>query len=134
MEEEVKGEGPPKHFPFHSDSQAMTGLVESVPTTHHTTWNLNTAAGSGWLTVKRCWSLYLRGLVARHPTHLVKVREVLQGPVKPPVVFLKIYRRFTPFDPTSDSQQAAGAMAFIEQSASDIRRKLQWLDLNEGTE
>lgn len=79
-------------------------------------------------------SLYLRGLVVRHPTHLVKVREVLRGPVRPTVVFLKIYRRFTPFDPTSDSQQAAEAMAFIEQSASEIRRKLQWSDLNEGSE
>lgn len=73
-------------------------------------------------------------MVARHPTHFAKEREVLQWPVKSTVVFLKIYRHFTPFDPTSDSQQAAGAMAFLEQSASEIRRKLQWLDLNEGTE
>lgn len=92
------------------------------------------AAGRGWLTVKHHRSLYLRGLVVRHPTHLAMIRGVLQGPVRPTVVFLKIYRRFTPFDPTSDSQQAAEAMAFIEQSASEIRRKLQWSDLNEGSE
>jgi hypothetical protein len=34
---------------------------------------------------------------------------------------------YTPFDPTSESQQAVVAMAFIGQSASDIKKKLQWL-------
>ena len=33
-----------------------------------------------------------------------------------------------PFDPTSEGQQAAVAMAFIGQSASDIRRRLQHLE------
>ena len=48
------------------------------------------AAGRGQLTVKLPSSLVagLRG-VARYPTNLAKVREVLQGPVEPPSVFLK---------------------------------------------
>ena len=33
-----------------------------------------------------------------------------------------------PFDPTSECQQAAVAMAFIGQSACDIRRRLQHLE------
>ena len=47
----------------------------------------------------------------RHPTNLVKVREVMQGPTEPLSVFLEIfieaYRYYIPFN-----QQAAVAMAF----------------------
>ena len=67
----------------------------------------------------------LRG-AARCPTNLAKVTEVPQGPVEPPSVFLErlmeTYRRYTPFDPTSEGQQAVVAMAFIGQSASDIKK------------
>ena len=83
-------------------------------------------AGREQLTVY-CWAL-MAGLTgaARRPTNLAKVREVLQGPVEPPSVFLErlmeTYRRYTPFDPTSEGQQAAVAMAFIEQSVSDIKK------------
>ena len=63
---------------------------------------------------------------ARRPTNLAKVREVLQGPVEPPSVFLErlmeAYRHYTPFDPTSEGQQVAVAMAFIGQSTSDIKK------------
>ena len=38
------------------------------------------------------------------------------------------FRRFTPFDPTSEGQKESVAMAFIGQSASDIRKKLQRLE------
>ena len=63
---------------------------------------------------------------------MAKVREVMQGPTEPPSVFLErlmeAYRRYTPFDPTSETQQATVAMAFIGQSALDIKRKLQRLE------
>ena len=56
----------------------------------------------------------------------------MQGPTEPPSVFLErlmeAYRCYIPFDPTSEGQQAAVAMAFIGQSASDIKRKLQRLE------
>ena len=65
----------------------------------------------------------------RCPTNLAKVREVLQGEKEPPSVFLECpLEAYTPFDPTSEGQQAAVAMAFIGQSASDIRRRLQRLE------
>ena len=40
---------------------------------------------------------------------------------------MEAYRRYTPFDPTSEGHQATVAMAFIGQSASDIKKKLQRL-------
>jgi hypothetical protein len=52
----------------------------------------------------------------RCPTNLAKVREVMQGLTEPPPVFLErlieAYRYYTPFNPTSEGQQAAVAMAF----------------------
>ena len=70
----------------------------------------------------------LRG-AARRNTNLAKVRELLQGQVELPSVFLEhlmeAYRHYTPFDPTSEGQQAAVAMAFIGQSASDIKKQLR---------
>lgn len=95
-------------------------------------WDYNTTAGRERLTVyRRTLVAGLKG-AARRPTNLAKVREVLQGPAEPPSVFLErlmeAYRRYTPFDPSSEGQQAAVAMAFIGQSASDIKKKLQRLE------
>ena len=63
---------------------------------------------------------------------MAKVREVLQGQVELPSVFLEhlmeAYRHYTPFDPISEGQQAAVTMAFIRQSASEIKKKLQRLE------
>ena len=57
---------------------------------------------------------------------------MIQGPAESPSLFLErlldAYRRYTPFDPQSEEQQASIAMAFIGQSALDIRRKLQRLE------
>lgn len=95
-------------------------------------WDYNSAEGRGRLTVYR--QTLVAGLkgAARRPTNLAKVREVLQGPTEPPSVFLErlmeAYKRYTPFDPSSEGQQAAVAMAFIGQSASDIKKKLQRLE------
>ena len=56
----------------------------------------------------------------------------MQGPNEPPSVFLErlleAFRRYTPFDPTSEAQKASMALAFIGQSALDIRKKLQRLE------
>ena len=95
-------------------------------------WDYNSAEGRERLTVyRRALVAGLKG-AARRPTNLAKVREILQGPVEPPSVFLErlmeAYRRYTPFDPSSEGQQAAVAMAFIGQSASDIKKKLQRLE------
>lgn len=73
----------------------------------------------------------LRG-AARRPTNLAKVREVMQGATEPPSVFLgrlmEAYWRYTPFDPMSEVQRASVIMAFIGQSVSDIRKKLQRIE------
>nr|AGP25479.1 gag protein [Mus caroli] len=106
-------------------------INEAFPLTRPN-WDYNTAEGRERLTVyRRTLVAGLKG-AARRPTNLAKVREVLQGPVEPPSVFLErlmeAYRRYTPFDPSSEGQQAAVAMAFIGQSASDIKKKLQRLE------
>lgn len=106
-------------------------IDETFPLTRPA-WDFNTAEGRERLTVyRRTLVAGLKG-AARRPTNLAKVREVLQGPAEPPSVFLErlmeAYRRYTPFDPSSEGQQAAVAMAFIGQSASDIKRKLQRLE------
>ena len=41
---------------------------------------------------------------------------------------MEAYRRYTPFDPTSEGQRASVIMAYIGQSAPDIRRKLQRIE------
>ncbi|XP_053446530.1 uncharacterized protein LOC128585432 [Nycticebus coucang] len=95
-------------------------------------WDYNTADGRERLTVYRQTLVAgLRG-AARRPTNLAKVREVTQGITESPSVFLErlmdAFRRYTPFDPTSEGQRASVAMAFIGQSALDIRKKLQRIE------
>lgn len=95
-------------------------------------WDYNTAQGRERLSnYRRALVAGLRG-AARRPTNLAKVREVMQGATEPPSVFLErlmeAYRRYTPFDPTSEGQRASVIMAFIGQSAPDIRRKLQRIE------
>ena len=41
---------------------------------------------------------------------------------------MEAYRRYTPLHPTSEGQWASVIMAFIRQSAPDIRKKLQWIE------
>lgn len=107
-------------------------LIDSAFPLARPDWDFNTAEGRERLTVYRQTLMAgLRG-AARRPTNLAKVREVIQGATEPPAVFLErlmeAYRRYTPFDPTSEGHSASVAMAFIGQSAPDIRRKLQRMD------
>ena len=41
---------------------------------------------------------------------------------------MEAYWCYTPFDLASEGQQAVVAMAFIGQSASDIKKKFHWLE------
>lgn len=95
-------------------------------------WDYNTAQGRERLSnYHRAQVAGLRG-AARWPTNLAKVREVMQGTTESPSVFLErlmeAHRRYTPFDPTSEGQRASVIMAFIGQSAPDIRKKLQRIE------
>jgi hypothetical protein len=72
----------------------------------HPDWDPNRPEGRERLTIfHRALVAGLRG-ADRHPTNLAKVREILQRKKEPPAVFLehllKAYRRYTPFDPTSE--------------------------------
>lgn len=111
--------------------QTPVEIDEGFPLTRPK-WDYNTAQGRERLSnYRRALVAGLRG-AARRPTNLAKVREVMQGAAEPPSVFLErlmeAYRRYTPFDPTSEGQRASVIMAFIGQSASDIRKKLQRIE------
>ncbi|XP_062961832.1 uncharacterized protein LOC134384148 [Cynocephalus volans] len=110
----------------------LENLINEAFPLNRPQWDYNTAAGRERLLVyRRTLVAGLKG-AARRPTNLAKVREVLQGPAEPPSVFLErlmeAYRRYTPFEPSSEGQQAAVAMAFIGQAAPDIKKKLQRLE------
>ena len=94
------------------------------------------AQGKEWLSnYHQALVAGLRG-AAHRPTNLAKVREVMQGTTEPPSVFLErlmeACRRYTPFDPMSEGQWASVIMAFIGQSAPDIRKKLQQIEGLQG--
>uniref|UniRef100_A0A5F9C624 CCHC-type domain-containing protein n=1 Tax=Oryctolagus cuniculus TaxID=9986 RepID=A0A5F9C624_RABIT len=95
-------------------------------------WDPNTQTGREHLSTYRQSLVAGLRAAARRPTNLAKVREIMQGPDESPSVFLErlmeAYRRYTPFDPQSEEQRASVTMAFIGQSAPDIRRKLQRLE------
>ncbi|XP_034270661.2 uncharacterized protein LOC117664045 [Pantherophis guttatus] len=71
--------------------------------------------------------------VAGKPTtNMSKPSLVIQGASEAPEAFyarlLDAYRMYTPIDPTQPENARMLAMAFISQSAPDIRRKLQKLE------
>ncbi|KAK1332209.1 hypothetical protein QTO34_006881 [Cnephaeus nilssonii] len=80
----------------------------------------------------------LRGVrvAARKPTNLSKVTETVQGPNESPAAFLEClceaYRLYTPIDPEAPENRRAVNIAFVSQSAPDIRKKLQKLEGFEG--
>ncbi|XP_059536595.1 uncharacterized protein LOC132225509 [Myotis daubentonii] len=69
---------------------------------------------------------------ARKPTNLTKVGNVQQERDESPASFLErimeAYRTYTPMDPEAPENKAAVIMSFINQSATDIRKKLQRID------
>ncbi|XP_051034679.1 uncharacterized protein LOC127217714, partial [Phodopus roborovskii] len=95
-------------------------------------WDFNTAAGRGHRRLYR--QLLIAGLrgAGHRPTNLAQVRQITQGLKETPTAFLErlkeAYHMYTPFDPDSNEQRGNVSMAFIWQSAPDIRTKLQRLD------
>lgn len=95
-------------------------------------WDFNMAEGRGHL--RLYCQLLIVGLhgAGRRPTNLAQGRQVSQGMEETPTAFLgrlkEAYHMYTPFDPESDAQRGNVLMAFIWQSAPDIRNKLQRLD------
>ncbi|XP_012584853.1 PREDICTED: bromodomain-containing protein 4-like [Condylura cristata] len=110
----------------------LPNLIDETFPLRRPNWEPNMPAGRQRLLLYRQTLMAGLRAAARHPTNLAKVREVTQGPEESPSRFLErlmeAYRRYTPFDPESDEHRGAMAMAFIGQSATDIRRKLQRMD------
>ena len=69
---------------------------------------------------------------ARKPTNLSKVNLIRQEPNESPEAFLErlmeAFRQYTPMDPQADESRAAVLLAFVNQAAPDIRRKLQRIE------
>ena len=69
---------------------------------------------------------------ARKPTNLAKVNLVRQEPTENPAAFLErlmeAFRQYTPMDPQAEESRTAVLLAFINQAAPDIRRKLQKIE------
>ena len=76
----------------------------------------------------------LRG-AARKPTNLAKINPVRQQPNESPAAFLKrimkAFRQYTPIDPQADESRAAVMLAFVNQAAPDIKKKVTKDRLNE---
>ncbi|XP_023604781.1 uncharacterized protein LOC102433354 [Myotis lucifugus] len=95
-------------------------------------WDFNTAEGKERLRIYR--QTLIRGLhmAARKPTNLTKVGNIQQERNESPAAFLErimeAYRTYTPMDPEAPENKAAVVMSFINQSAIDIRKKLQRID------
>lgn len=66
---------------------------------------------------------------ARKPANLPKVREVIQDLQKSPFGFLcEVPQLFTPTDPDTPENQQVNNIAFVVQSATDIKKELQKLE------
>ena len=85
-------------------------------------------------TVSECTARLMAGLWAatRKPTNLSKVNLIRQEPNESPAAFLErlmeAFRQYTLMDPQADESRAAVLLAFVNQAAPDIRRKLQRLE------
>lgn len=92
-------------------------------------WDFNTAEGKERLRVYRQTLMGGLRMAARQPTNLAKVGNVMQERDESPAAFLErimeAYRTYTPMNPQAPDNKVAVIMSFINQSATDIKRKLQ---------
>ena len=69
---------------------------------------------------------------ARKPTNLAKVNLVRQEPTERLAAFLEwlmeAFKQYTPMDPQAEESCAAVLLAFVNQAAPDIRKKLQKIE------
>ena len=63
---------------------------------------------------------------------MAKVNLVRQEPAESPSAFLErlmeAFRQYTPMDPQAEESRAAVLLAFVNQAAPDIRKKLQKIE------
>ena len=107
-------------------------LVEEGFPSMQLNWDFEHAEGRERLQVYR--QTLMAGLRAatRKPTNLSKVNLVRQEPNESPAAFLErlmeAFRQYTPMDPQADESPTAVLLAFVNQAAPDIRRKLQRIE------
>ena len=95
-------------------------------------WDFERAEGRESLRVY-CQTL-MAGLraAARKSTNMAKVNSVRQEPNESPAAFLErimeAFRQYTPMNPQADESRAAVMLAFVNQAAPNIRRKLQKIE------
>ena len=95
-------------------------------------WDFEHAKGKECLQVYRQTLMAGLRAAAKKPTKLAKINSVRQEPNESPAAFLKrimeAFRQYTPMDPQADESRAAVMLAFINQAAPDIRKKLQKIE------
>ena len=95
-------------------------------------WDFECAEGRERLQVYRQTLMAGLRAAARKPANLSKVIFIRQEPNESPAAFLErlmeAFRQYTPMDPQDDESRAAVLLAFVNQAAPDIRRKLQRIE------
>ena len=92
-------------------------------------WDFKRAKGKERLRVYRQTLMAGLRAAAKKPIKLAKINSVRQEPNESPAAFLerimKAFRQYTPMDPQADESRAAVMLAFVNQAAPDIKKKLQ---------
>ena len=92
-------------------------------------WDFEQVEGRERLRVYRQTLMAGLRAAARELTNLAKVNLVRQEPTESPSAFLEklmeAFRQYTPMDPQAEESRAAVLLAFVNQAAPGIRRKLQ---------
>ena len=95
-------------------------------------WNFERAEGRECLRVDRQTLMTGLRAAARKPTNLAKVNLVRQEPTESPAAFLErlmeAFRQYTPMDPQAEESRTAVLLAFVNQAAPDIRKKLRKIE------
>ena len=92
------------------------------------TWDYNSAEGKERLRVHHQTLGAGLQAAARKPTNLAKVYDVRQGKDESPAAFLErvieAFRQYTLMNPEALETKAAIIMAFVNQAAPDIKKKI----------
>ena len=95
-------------------------------------WDFELVEGRERLRVYRQTLMAGLRATARKPTNLAKVNLVRQEPTESPSAFLerlmKAFRQHTPMDPQAKESRTAVLLAFVNQAATDIKKKLQKIE------
>lgn len=119
-----------------SHDPGNAGRLRRLLPTQRPEWDPTTDQGKGALDTYHQFILGGLRAAARKPTNLTKGSEIIQAKQGSPAAFLErlleAYRTYTPIDPEAPENAATINLAFVSQSAPDIRKKLQKLEGFQG--